>query len=86
MIQAVESDNTPLRLMLGADAYGLWNKNAPSNAPNLRNGVKSELILHLTELKLHQSAADLINNQELLLVFMQKLSKLLYYARWFGGA
>jgi NADP-dependent 3-hydroxy acid dehydrogenase YdfG len=26
MIEAVESDNPPLRLMLGADAYGLWEK------------------------------------------------------------
>lgn len=26
MIQAVESENPPLRLMLGADAYGLWEK------------------------------------------------------------
>jgi hypothetical protein len=26
MIAAVESDEPPLRLMLGADAYGLWEK------------------------------------------------------------
>lgn len=26
IIQVVESDNPPLRLMLGADAYGLWEK------------------------------------------------------------
>jgi short-subunit dehydrogenase len=26
MIEAVESDDPPLRLMLGADAYGLWEK------------------------------------------------------------
>lgn len=26
MIQAVEAENPPLRLMLGADAYGLWEK------------------------------------------------------------
>lgn len=26
MIEAVESENPPLRLMLGADAYGLWEK------------------------------------------------------------
>jgi NAD(P)-dependent dehydrogenase (short-subunit alcohol dehydrogenase family) len=26
MIEAVESSSPPLRLMLGADAYGLWNK------------------------------------------------------------
>ncbi len=30
MIQAVESEEPPLRLMLGADAYGLWEKKSNS--------------------------------------------------------
>lgn len=37
MIQAVESDNPPLRLMLGADAFGLWEKKRSALDAELAN-------------------------------------------------
>jgi hypothetical protein len=38
MIEAVETSSPPLRLMLGADAYGLWDKKSAAMMEELAQG------------------------------------------------
>ncbi|MBA3832867.1 MAG: hypothetical protein H0X34_13435 [Chthoniobacterales bacterium] len=42
IIEAIESKEPPLRLLLGADAYGLWEKKRAALDQSLRNGARSE--------------------------------------------
>ena len=41
MIKAIESDNPPLRLMLGADAFGLWEKKTCLNGGRIYRVAQS---------------------------------------------